>query len=139
MQCSCKTKLSAEGNAKGSVSSDEEESEAETKEDEMEDEDKFVKEQKEPVPKWEVLAELCGMCWQVEGCSFAVGDGQFGLVQVNGCSTSRQVQWPLGPLPPRRISRGGAPRHSTQRAAPGLPRGNKAGRRMDTRAHAAWE
>jgi hypothetical protein len=51
VQCSRKTKL----NAKGRVSSDEE-SEAETKE-EDESEDEFVTERKEPVPRWEVLAE----------------------------------------------------------------------------------
>jgi hypothetical protein len=54
-QCSCKTKLRADGQAEVHVNSGEE-SEAVTKE-EDESEDGFVTERKEPVPKWEVLAE----------------------------------------------------------------------------------
>jgi hypothetical protein len=58
VQYSCKTKLRADGQAEVHVSSGEEseESEAVTKE-EDESEDEFVTERKEPVPKWEVLAE----------------------------------------------------------------------------------
>ena len=52
---SCKTKLRADGQAEVHVSSGEE-SEAVTKE-EDESEDELVTERKEPVPKWEVLAE----------------------------------------------------------------------------------
>jgi hypothetical protein len=55
VQYSCKTKLRADGQAEVHVSSGEE-SEAVTKE-EDENEDEFVTERKEPVPKWEVLAE----------------------------------------------------------------------------------
>jgi hypothetical protein len=54
-QYSCKTKLRADGQAEVHVSSGEE-SEAVTKE-EDESEDEFVTERKEPLPKWEVLAE----------------------------------------------------------------------------------
>jgi hypothetical protein len=55
VQYSCKTKLRADGHAEVHVSSGEE-SEAVAKE-EAESEDEFVTERKEPLPKWEVLAE----------------------------------------------------------------------------------
>jgi hypothetical protein len=55
VQYSCKTKLRADGQAEVHVSSGEE-SEAVTKE-EDESEGGFVTERKEPLPKWEVLAE----------------------------------------------------------------------------------
>jgi hypothetical protein len=55
VQCNCKTKLRVDGQTEVHVRSGEE-SEAVTKE-EDESEDEFVTERKEPVPKWEVLAE----------------------------------------------------------------------------------
>jgi hypothetical protein len=55
VQCSCKTKLRADGQAEVHVSSGEE-SEAVTEEEDG-SEDEFVTERKEPLPKWEVLAE----------------------------------------------------------------------------------
>jgi hypothetical protein len=65
VQYSCKTKLRADGQAGVHVSSGEE-SEAVTKE-EDESEGEFVIERKEPVPKWEVLADRTRLC----GSSFA--------------------------------------------------------------------
>jgi hypothetical protein len=56
VQYSCKTKLRADGQAEVRHVTSGEESEAVTKE-EDESEDEFVTERKEPLPKWEVLAE----------------------------------------------------------------------------------
>jgi hypothetical protein len=62
VQCSCKTKLRADGQAEVHVSSGEESEAVTKKEDRSEDE--LVTERKEPVP----LASQCrsGRCWQSE-------------------------------------------------------------------------
>jgi hypothetical protein len=74
VQYSCKTKLRADGQAEVHASSGEE-SEAVTKE-EDESEDGFVTERKEPVPKWEVLAENAAVweqfCKQLRGGKLVV-------------------------------------------------------------------
>jgi hypothetical protein len=56
VQCSCKTKLRADGQAEVHVSSGEE-SEAVTKEEDGSEDELVLAERKEPVPKWEVLTE----------------------------------------------------------------------------------
>ena len=60
MQCSCRKKLDANGRVEVHASSGDE-SEAESKEEEAEggedEKEEFVTERKQPVPKWEVLAE----------------------------------------------------------------------------------
>jgi hypothetical protein len=48
-------------------------------EDEAEDEDEFVTEPKEPVPRWEVLAESSCIYQACMQAATAVGDGQMGL------------------------------------------------------------
>jgi hypothetical protein len=57
VQYSCKTKLRADGQAEVHVSSGEESEAVMKEEDGSEDEFVTVTERKEPVPKWEVLAE----------------------------------------------------------------------------------